>query len=55
MAADLRCENTWDNLLFARSKIVHAAANAGIDVLDVPYLDLENMDGMKQEAILAKN
>ena len=55
MAADLRCENTWDNLLFARSKIVHAAANAGIDVLDVPYLDLENMHGMKQEAILAKN
>ena len=55
MAADLRCENTWENLLFARSKIVHAAANAGIDVLDVPYLDLENMDGMKKEAILAKN
>ena len=41
--------------LFARSKIVHAAASAGIDVLDVPYLDLENMDGMKKEAILAKN
>jgi citrate lyase beta subunit len=55
MAADLRCENTWENLLFARSKIVHAAASAGIDVLDVPYLDLENMDGMKKEAILAKN
>ena len=53
MAADLRCENTWENLLFARSKIVHAAASAGIDVLDVPYL--ENMDGMKKEAILAKN
>ena len=55
MAADLRCKNNWENLLFARSKIVHAAASAGIDVLDVPYLDLNDMDGMKKEAELAKN
>ena len=46
MAAELRCENAWEPLLYARSRVVHAAAAAGLDVIDVPYLDLEDMDGM---------
>ena len=44
MAAELRVENKWENLVHARSKLVHAGASVGIDVIDVPYLDLENMD-----------
>ena len=55
MAAELRVDNKWENLLYARSKLVHAGASAGLDVIDVPYLDLENMDGMKMEAELVKN
>ena len=55
MAAELRVDNKWENLLYARSKLVHAGASAGIDVIDVPYLDLENMDGMKKEAELVRN
>ena len=54
MAAELRCDNAWEPLLYARSRVVHAAASAGIDVIDVPYLDLEDPDGMQQEAIKAK-
>ena len=54
MSAELRCENKWEPLLYARSRIVHAAASAGIDAIDVPYLDLDNLDGMKEEAIKAK-
>jgi citrate lyase beta subunit len=54
MAAELRVDNKWENLLYARSKLVHAGASAGLDVIDVPYLDLENMDGMKKEAELVK-
>jgi citrate lyase beta subunit len=50
MAADLRCANTWEALLYARSRVVHAAAGAGVDVIDVPYLDLNDMDGMRREA-----
>lgn len=46
MAAELRCANTWEPLLYARSRVVHAAASAGLDVIDVPYLDLEDPDGM---------
>ena len=54
MAAELRCKNAWDPLLYARSRVVHAAASAGIDAIDVPYLDLEDPDGMAREATLAR-
>lgn len=50
MAADLRTPGGWNNLLYARSRVVHAAAGAGVDLIDVPWLDLEDMDGMIAEA-----
>jgi len=50
MAAELRCENTYDALLYARSRVVHASASAGLDVIDVPYLDLDDPEGMRVEA-----
>ena len=50
LAADLRCEYGWEPLLYARSRVVHAAAGAGIDVIDVPWLDLEDEAGLRQEA-----
>lgn len=54
MAAELRCENAWEPLLYARSRVVHAAASAGLDVIDVPYLDLEDPEGMVIAARKAK-
>ena len=54
MAAELRCENAWEPLLYARSRVVHAAASAGLDVIDVPYLDLQDHDGMVVAARQAK-
>ena len=54
MAPELRCDMAWEPLLFARSKVVHAAASAGLDVIDVPYLDLEDLDGMKVAAEQAR-
>ena len=55
MAAELRCRNAFEPLLYARSRIVHAAAGAGLDVIDVPYLDLEDPKGMKREAELVRD
>ncbi|MDA1099698.1 MAG: CoA ester lyase [Proteobacteria bacterium] len=55
MAAELRCKNAWEPLLYARSRVVHAAAGAGIDAIDVPFLDLEDLDGMEIEACLARD
>ncbi len=50
MSADLRCEKSWEPLLYARSRLVHAASSAGIDLLDVPFLNLEDPEGMRREA-----
>ena len=54
LAAELRCVNAWEPLLYARSRVVHAAASAGLDVVDVPFLDLEDPDGNKKAAQQAK-
>ncbi len=50
MAAELRCQNTFDGLYYARARVVHAAAAAGLDVIDVPFLDLDDPEGMRVEA-----
>ena len=55
MAAELRVPNEYKNLIYARSKLVHAGASVGVDVVDVPYLDLDDMDGMKKEAELVRD
>lgn len=55
MAAELRCANAWEPLLYARSRVVHAAASAGLDVIDVPYLDLEDAQGLQVAARQARD
>lgn len=50
MSAELRCEKSWEPLLYARSRLVHAAAGAGIDLLDVPFLNLDDDAGLQAEA-----
>ncbi|MEZ5650732.1 MAG: CoA ester lyase [Burkholderiaceae bacterium] len=55
MAAELRCRNAWEPLLYARSRVVHAAASAGLDVIDVPFLDLDDLDGMVRAAEQARD
>ena len=53
MSAELRVSSSWNALLYARQRLVHAAASAGIDLIDVPFLDLEDMDGLAREAAAA--
>ncbi len=55
MAAELRCKNAWEPLAYARARVVHAAASAGLDVIDVPYLDLDDPQGMRVEAEKARD
>ncbi|MEI4196895.1 HpcH/HpaI aldolase/citrate lyase family protein [Roseovarius sp. E0-M6] len=50
MAAELRCVNSYDGLHYARARVVHASAAAGLDVIDVPFLDLDDPEGMRIEA-----
>ncbi|MDA0238807.1 MAG: CoA ester lyase [Proteobacteria bacterium] len=49
MAAELRVKTSWSALLYARSRLVHAAASASLDLLDVPYLDLDDEAGLTAE------
>lgn len=55
MAAELRVPVAWEPLLYTRSRLVHAAAGAGIDLVDVPFLDLDDMAGLEQEAMACAN
>ena len=54
MSAELRVGSSWNALIYARQRLVHAAATAGIDVLDVPYLDLQDPEGLERETRMAK-
>ena len=49
LAADLGAEGSWENLLFARSRIVAAAATTAIAAIDVPYFKGDEA-GLKAEA-----
>ncbi len=49
MAADLGAEPAWGPLLWVRSRLVQAAAATGIAVIDSPYFDIANSDGLRQE------
>ncbi len=49
MSANLRVEPGWNALLFARQQLVLAAANAKVDLLDMPNFGLDDPAGLKQE------
>jgi citrate lyase beta subunit len=50
LSADLRCKRTAKALLYARSRMAHAAAAFELDALDVPHIHLEDMDGLRLAA-----
>ena len=54
LAADLHAELAWEPMLFARSRIVQAAAAASIAAWDVPYLDFHDPVGLARETAASK-
>lgn len=54
LAAELGCEIAPLPLLYARSRIVHAARRAGIGALDVPCLAVTDLEQLEAEARDAK-
>jgi (S)-citramalyl-CoA lyase len=55
MSADLGSANTWEAMLYARSRVAHAAALAGLDLIDVPFLDLEDEAALQREAARSRD
>jgi (S)-citramalyl-CoA lyase len=52
LAAELGAALEWDSLLYARSRLVHAAALAGgLATLDTPSLEVADLAAVGQEAI----
>lgn len=54
LAADLGAEMTWEPLLYARSRLVQASAENQIPAWDVPYLDIQDEEGLLRESAAAK-
>lgn len=56
LAANLEAERSQDGeeIAFARAQVVMAAKAAGIKVLDTPYTDTQNLQGLKADARKAK-
>jgi (S)-citramalyl-CoA lyase len=49
MAAELGATLDFAAMLYARGRVVHAAASHGLDAIDVPYLDLADEAGLTDE------
>jgi citrate lyase beta subunit len=54
MSAELRCEFSYEPLLFARSLLVRAAAKANVALIDVPYIDIKDVQGLIDETVKVK-
>ena len=53
LSAELGAEPGWEPLLYARSRVVHAAAMSGLDAIDMPSRDLHELEGLRAEAVRA--
>jgi citrate lyase subunit beta/citryl-CoA lyase/(S)-citramalyl-CoA lyase len=47
-SADIGAALDWEPMLFARSMLVNACAGAGVELLDVPYLDVNDDVGLTE-------
>ena len=54
LAADLGAALTWDALLYARSRVVHATALAGVAAIDGPFPDIHDLVGLGRESSRAR-
>ena len=56
LTADLRCKRTKEGreIEYARTRLVTAARAAGVDVYDTPFTDVNDDEGIRTDAELAK-
>jgi citrate lyase subunit beta/citryl-CoA lyase len=57
LTADLQAPRTREGneIAYARNRIVCAARAAGVEALDTPYTDVNDVEGLRQDAILARS
>lgn len=54
LSTALGCEMAWEPLLYARSRVVHAGALAGLPVIDSPYPDIADIAGLQADCARVK-
>ena len=54
LSAELGAEPEWEPLLYARSRVVHAAALSGLDTIDMPSRDFRDVSRVRAEAEKAR-
>jgi len=54
LSVELGSAVDWEALLYARSRVVHAAALAQVEALDVPFMEMKNSRGLAREAAGAR-
>ncbi len=54
LSVELGAEPGWEPLLYARSRVVHAAALGGVDAIDMPSRELRDMAAVRGEARKAR-
>jgi citrate lyase subunit beta/citryl-CoA lyase len=57
LTADLRAFRTKEGgeIVYARGRIICAARAAGVDVLDTPFTDVNDLAGLRQDTMLARS
>jgi (S)-citramalyl-CoA lyase len=54
LAADIHANLAWEPMLYARSRIVQAAADAAVPAFDVPFLNFHDDAGLRTETEAVK-
>ena len=54
LSASLGSTMDWDSLLYSRSKIVQEAAINNLFSIDSPFMNIDNLDALKDESIKSK-
>lgn len=50
LSLEMGCAHEWEPLLYARSRVVHAASLAGLGAIDSPNLDVTNPIALEEES-----
>jgi (S)-citramalyl-CoA lyase len=54
LAADIGAQPAWEPMLFARSRLATACADAGVELLDVPSIDIDDDAGLREATLKAR-
>jgi citrate lyase beta subunit/acyl dehydratase len=54
LLTEIYAVNSWENLTYARQKVVLAACSAGLEPIDSPYHKLDRPNGLMKECIRSK-